>query len=148
MPFCSGIFHDVFFTDVIEHLPKETEQDALCEIYRVLGEGRILLTTPNSRLLFTLLDPAWWLKGHRHYSVDQIEKMVKLVSLNVECSGTFGSPMESVRMLTMYLTYPFKLLTGSYPKLFFNNDSSADIIRHDSLGVTLFVIAHKKENLA
>src|SRR5436309_13389156 len=46
LPFVSGAISEVVFTDVIEHLPRGFEQNALTEIHRILSErGRLLLST-------------------------------------------------------------------------------------------------------
>ena len=144
LPFRDGIFQEIIFTDVIEHLPKGSEENTFSELARVLtNKGRILLTTPNHRLLFTLLDPTRWLTQHRHYTINQINKMVKATMLNVEREGTFGDPLETLRLILMYSAYPIKRIIGFYPKLFFEDHENPDQIRKDYLGYTLFIIASK-----
>ena len=56
LPFKSNPFELVFFTDVIEHLPKGEEIGALREINRILeNDGEFILTTPYSSFLFRSL---------------------------------------------------------------------------------------------
>src|SRR5467141_1606007 len=48
LPFVSGTFDEVVFTDVIEHIPRRLERSVLNEIRRVLSiGGRLLISTPN-----------------------------------------------------------------------------------------------------
>jgi len=63
LPFRNDVFDLVLFTDVIEHLPRGEERNALKEIVRVLRRhGKIVLSCPNNIPLFTFLDPAFWVK--------------------------------------------------------------------------------------
>lgn len=78
LPFAENTFETVIFSEVIEHLPKNTEKEALDEIHRVLQpKGSLVLTTPNKHLLSILFDPAYFLSGHRHYSLDELQKFIE-----------------------------------------------------------------------
>ena len=61
-------FDTVVSWEVLEHIPKQTENKMFSEINRVLkNNGVFYLSTPFSNLFSDILDPAWWLIGHRHY---------------------------------------------------------------------------------
>ncbi len=67
LPFKKNFFEVIFFLDVIEHLPLNSEPKALEEIHRVLQHnGRLVLTTPIDSFLYTFSDAAFWFKKHRH----------------------------------------------------------------------------------
>ena len=69
LPFTSDSFDTVVSWEVIEHIPKKTENKMFAEVYRVLKPGGIFyLSTPHFSFFSNILDPAWWLVGHRHYS--------------------------------------------------------------------------------
>lgn len=69
MPLKNNSFEVVTMWDVIEHLPKNTEQKAIEEAIRVLKKNGIFaLSTVTTHLLSIILDPAFFLIGHRHYS--------------------------------------------------------------------------------
>ncbi len=77
LPFRSEVFNEVVFSEVLEHLPRNSEIGALQEIHRVIRTGgRLYLTTPSNVAIFSLLDPAWYV-GHRHYSKQTIETMLE-----------------------------------------------------------------------
>ncbi len=77
LPFKDESFDQVIFADVIEHLPKGTEDIALQEIRRVLrSNGGLIVSTPNDFLPFNLMDPAWYL-GHRHYLPEDLVRILQ-----------------------------------------------------------------------
>ena len=77
LPFRNNTFDVITFLEVIEHLPKEDETGALNEIYRVLKKnGTLVLSTPSSHPTPILLDPAYFLIGHRHYSEKQLKNLL------------------------------------------------------------------------
>lgn len=77
-PFKNGEFDTVFFFMVLEHIPKGTELSALMNINRVLKKGgNLFLTTMNGSFLSIVLDPAYFLAGHRHYSKKHLAELLK-----------------------------------------------------------------------
>jgi len=71
-------FDAVTFFDVIEHIPPKTEGYSLRQINKVLGmNGMLFLSTPNNHLLSILLDPAFFLIGHRHYSIKELVNILE-----------------------------------------------------------------------
>jgi len=77
LPFADETFDAVVLLEVIEHVPANTEPQLLTEAHRVLRAGGfVLLSTPNQHLVARLMDPAWWLSGHRHYSAGRVSEML------------------------------------------------------------------------
>lgn len=77
LPFADECFDIVTIFEVIEHVPAGTEPAVLREVRRVLRPGgMLLLSTPNGHAAATLLDPAWWLRGHRHYHADSLARLL------------------------------------------------------------------------
>lgn len=73
LPFENESFDTVVAWEVIEHIPKQTEGKMFQEVGRVLKSGgAFYLSTPNRSFFANVFDPAWWLIGHRHYSVKQL----------------------------------------------------------------------------
>lgn len=69
LPFENESFDTVVCWEVIEHLPENSEHALFVEVNRVLKVGGAFsLSTPHDSLVSKLLDPAWWLMSHRHYS--------------------------------------------------------------------------------
>jgi ubiquinone/menaquinone biosynthesis C-methylase UbiE len=78
LPFREQVLDGGTMWEVIEHIPPDTETRALGELFRVLkNNGILLLSTPNGHLISKLLDPAYLLKGHRHYNINKIAKIIE-----------------------------------------------------------------------
>ncbi len=85
-------FDVVLLLDVIEHLPENTEVETLKKIYSLLKQkGYLIITTPNNHLLSVLLDPAFYLIGHRHYSKNKLKNMLYESNFSVEKIFTYGN---------------------------------------------------------
>lgn len=96
--------------EVLEHLPKNAEEKAFLEINRILRErGEFYLSTPHSTFWSCILDPAWWLIGHRHYSLEKLKKIAQKTGfeiVEVEYGGGFWE------LYSMILLYIFKWFFG------------------------------------
>ncbi len=85
-------FDVVFLLDVIEHLPENTEVETLKKIHSLLKQkGYLIITTPNNHLLSVLLDPLFYLIGHRHYSQNKLKNMLYASKFSVEKIFTYGN---------------------------------------------------------
>lgn len=97
LPFASGTFDAVTLWAVFEHVPKGTEPRLLQEINRVLKPGGVFfLNTMNATFLSCALDPAWFLKGHRHYTRAEMEAYIADAGLVIEdyrLNGRLFTPM-------------------------------------------------------
>lgn len=103
LPFKSGSFDVVTFWDVIEHIPAGYELSTLKEINRVLGtNGKLFLATPSNNFWSNLLDPAYWLTGHRHYTKNQLLGMLEDSGFKVEKIEQAGSFFSSFYALSFY----------------------------------------------
>src|SRR5260370_24246729 len=81
LPFPNESFDAVSLFDVIEHIPKGSEELALREIRRVIkNDGRLYFSTPHASPLHTMLDPTWWFLGHRHYRRRTFRQLLTLLS--------------------------------------------------------------------
>ena len=93
LPFLSGAFDCVVFSEVLEHVPAEVEGECVAELRRVLRLGGVLLLTTPHRGTFWWLDPlmlkthvrrlAGMLsgatpisKGHKHYTVREVLRLL------------------------------------------------------------------------
>jgi SAM-dependent methyltransferase len=103
IPFPDNHFNMATLFDVIEHLPKATEGKAVTEVVRVLkNEGWIVLTTPNKSFFSNILDPAWYF-GHRHYSPDDITRIMKERGIKVVQVEKRGGWYELFGMILLYI---------------------------------------------
>jgi|GEM_PF-6068616 len=79
-----GTIDTVVSWEVIEHIPDKTEHKMFSEARRVLKpHGSFYLSTPYKGFFSTLLDPAWWLIGHRHYNESAMELFAKYNGFNL-----------------------------------------------------------------
>lgn len=104
IPFPESSFDTVVSWEVIEHIPKNTEDQMLQEARRVLREGgSFYLSTPFRSLASTLLDPAWWLAGHRHYSERRLKQFAQRNGFAVEQMVVKGSVWEIGLLWNLYI---------------------------------------------
>lgn len=93
LPFENDTFDTVCMFDVIEHVPKNTEDKVFSEVSRVLKPGgKFYLSTPNAHILSIISDPAYFLIKHRHYNPDFLCDMAlkyKLVHMKKCIRGGF-----------------------------------------------------------
>jgi hypothetical protein len=147
LPFVSGIFREALFTDVIEHLPAGTEVLALHEVHRILStEGRLILSTPNDRPIFSVLDLSKWLEGHRHYSISQIEAIIREADFRIDTTFTAGGIFTMISVLRYCLvSLPLKKLFGKQtlqpPGLLRSREDKDYGSRKLNGGYTIFCVA-------
>jgi hypothetical protein len=147
LPFVSGIFREALFTDVIEHLRMGTEVSALHEIHRILStEGRLVLSTPNDRPIFSILDLSKWLEGHRHYSVSRIKAIIRKADFRIDSIFTAGGVFTMISVLRYSLvSLPLKRLFGEnslQPPGLISSREDKDYESHRSNGgYTIFCVA-------
>lgn len=110
LKFRKNCFDVVIFSEVLEHLPKGTEKKALSEINRVLKKkGTLILSTPNNHMASILLDPAYFLIGHRHYSMTYLTKTLPSCGFNIKISvKTGGFAMLICSNIDMIYKYIFR----------------------------------------
>lgn len=103
LPLKDEIFDAVCFFDVIEHIPTGYELATLLEINRVLKKGGYLfLATVNKNFWANLLDPAYWLAGHRHYSQEELSLMLRDCGFKIESVKKTGSLLTSLYAISFY----------------------------------------------
>lgn len=92
LPFSNSYFDTVLLMDVIEHVTKGSEKEVFRQIHRVIKPGGILIvTTDNKHLLPILFDPAYFLIGHRHYSMEEISEMLTETDFKIKKKRIVGN---------------------------------------------------------
>lgn len=103
LPFPNESFDVVTFWDVIEHIPVGYELASILEISRVTKKnGYFFLATPAKNFWSCLLDPAYWLAGHRHYTKNQLIGMIEDAGFKIEKIEHIGSFFSSFYALSFY----------------------------------------------
>lgn len=141
LDFKNDSFDSIAFFEVIEHIPVGTEENALKEIYRVLKKGGVLaLSTPYNSFWSQVLDPAWYF-GHRHYSGEKIEKILKKVGFKKIEVSYGGGFWELFGMLNLYIS-KWILRRDMVMKDLFESKRNQEYEGKDGF-VTLFIKAYK-----
>lgn len=90
--------------DVIEHVAPKSEEQVFREISKVLkSRGCLLISTPFDFLPAKLADPAWFF-GHRHYSLEQLTKLLRRAGYRVTFHQLHGGFWEAVSMWVLYIS--------------------------------------------
>ncbi|MEK7169194.1 MAG: methyltransferase domain-containing protein [Patescibacteria group bacterium] len=110
LKFKSNSFDTVTILDVIEHIPRESEEKCLKEIGRVLKpNGYLIISTPHSHPLSILLDPAYFLIGHRHYSEKKLRELLSLTGFKtIKVKKTGGIFRLCIPLLQMFYKHILK----------------------------------------
>ncbi len=104
LPFNDSSFDTVVCWEVIEHIPKNTEPVMFKEINRVLKKtGVLYLSTPYNNFFCKVLDPAWWLIGHRHYSSKALNDYGKRNGFKVNKLVVKGGWWSILNLLLFYV---------------------------------------------
>lgn len=104
LPFMNQSFDTAVSWEVIEHIPINTEGIMFKEVFRVLKKGGyFFLSTQQNNPVSTVLDPAWWFTGHRHYSKSRIVSFAKAAGFKVERIYTKGGFYAILFWLNMYV---------------------------------------------
>ncbi len=102
LPFQDAAFDTVVSWEVIEHISVGTEDRMFSEVSRVLKPGgSFYLSTPHMSFFSNMLDPAWWLSGHRHYSKMRLKQYAQksgLVVDNIEIKGGWWTVFSIINM--------------------------------------------------
>jgi ubiquinone/menaquinone biosynthesis C-methylase UbiE len=103
LPFKDKSFDVVTFWAVIEHIPIGFELATLKEIRRVLKpNGYLFLSTMNNQIWSNILDPAYWLVGHRHYSKIQLIDMLANAGFTTQKTVVHGSFITAFDAILFY----------------------------------------------
>jgi SAM-dependent methyltransferase len=142
LPFIDESFDAVCFFDVIEHLPRGSEKQALSEIARILQRGgRLYFSTPHASPLHTPLDPVWAL-GHRHYRQRTIRQLLESTGFTIDRLFVAGGVVEGLEHIRLLL---YKHLAHrTQPRIEFISRLIERSHEHNkSLGMTVYAVASR-----
>jgi SAM-dependent methyltransferase len=142
LPFRDQSFDAVCLFDVLEHLPKGSEEMALREIWRVLkANGKLYFSTPHASPIHAPLDPVWSL-GHRHYRRTTIRRLMQSAGFTVDRMFVAGGIVECLDHIlllvykhVLHRPHPHSKLISSLIERSHGSDHR--------LGMTLFTVASR-----
>ena len=98
-----GKFDHVMFLETIEHIPRKSEASALNRISKLLNpNGMLILSTPAAGIA-QLLDPAWYLVGHRHYRLHKLESLINGADMEIMEVRYWGDFVTMINVILMYV---------------------------------------------
>ena len=140
LPFRDSTFDAVSLFDVIEHLPRHTEEQALRGALRVLTKrGKLYFSTPHASPIHTPLDPVWCL-GHRHYRRSTVRRILQSAGFRVDRLFVAGGVAEGLDHIRL-LAYKHLLHRQSPPINLVNRLITRSHGRDRRLGMTIFAVA-------
>ena len=105
LPFADESFDTCLCSEVLEHIPRASESILFSEIFRVLrAGGNAFVTTPAATPIAICSDPAFWLTGHRHYSIPQIERFASSAGFSIESIEIRGRWMDLISLWDLYIS--------------------------------------------
>ncbi len=103
LPFRDSVFDVVFLWDVIEHVPVGSELTLFREVNRLLSKsGILLMSTPSNNLISIITDPAYFLRRHRHYSLNEIQRMLQLTNFDSMRVSKKGNLLTVIAINLLY----------------------------------------------
>ncbi len=143
LPYPDSSFDLVVCFEVMEHIEKDGENNLFSEASRVLKKnGYFLLTTPFQDPITKALDPAFWINGHRHYSINKVNGFAESNGFKIVKIEGRGGYFTSFLLISMYAS---KWITKRSPLFYkFLLDKSISGYRKTGGNQTLFMIAKKK----
>lgn len=143
LPYPDASFDLVVCFEVMEHIEVNGENKLFSEANRVLKKnGYFLLTTPYKNPITIVLDPAFWINGHRHYSINQVGEYVKNNGFKLVKIEGRGSYLTSLLLISMYVS---KWITKRSPVFYkFLLNKSIEGYSKTGGNQTLFMVAKKK----
>ncbi|HEX2014141.1 MAG TPA: class I SAM-dependent methyltransferase [Nitrososphaera sp.] len=114
LPFRNGVFDQISAWEVIEHVPRGKESMMVSEIGRVLRpDALFLMSTPSNHYLSVALDPAYFLRGHRHYDIDSLHALLAANGFYMQRKALKGGIYSLVATNLLYI---FKHILHKRPR--------------------------------
>jgi 2-polyprenyl-3-methyl-5-hydroxy-6-metoxy-1,4-benzoquinol methylase len=95
-------FDTVYFLETLEHLPRDLEYPAARSLENILAPGGELILSVPAAGVAALLDPAWYLVGHRHYRSRRLHRIIRSAGLVVDECAYSGSAWHSIDIVLLY----------------------------------------------
>lgn len=143
-PFKENTFDEVTMWEVIEHVPKGTEKKLISEVRRVLKKGGIfLLSTPNRHPVSIIMDPAYFLRGHRHYNAKKLLSWITQSGFSIKNHTVKGGWNSLIAMNLFYVNkHIFHKSTGSLQN-FFDKKANDEFSLDKNGFANIFIVAEK-----
>lgn len=137
-------FDIVMFLETLEHLPRKSERVALLSLARLLEpNGSLILSTPYAGLS-ALLDPAWFLVGHRHYRLGKLTQLLSSAGLEIRSVHYSGNIWSSLDTVAMYTAKHVLRRSHSTPRVIASREKVGVHARKQVDSTTIWIEAHRQ----
>jgi 2-polyprenyl-3-methyl-5-hydroxy-6-metoxy-1,4-benzoquinol methylase len=146
LPFQDKTLDVITMWEVIEHLPVGTEHIAISEVKRVLTDnGIFILSTPNKHVISNMMDPAYFLRGHRHYNAKNLMKLITDMGFSVLNYEVKGGIASLIAMNLFYINKHIFHRKNDFLQRFFDECSKKEYSLGKNGFSNLFIIAKNNE---
>jgi ubiquinone/menaquinone biosynthesis C-methylase UbiE len=105
LPFVDETYDFIFAWEVLEHIPKGTEDLFFAEAYRCLKQGGIMaFSTPSHNFRSIMWDPAYFLLKHRHYKYSQLDAYASKSNFQILKQVKLGNLLLALWNLSTYIS--------------------------------------------
>ena len=146
LPFRDNIFDLICIWGVFDEIPAGGEKHVVTEAQRTLSRNAFMLTSAyNDHILTKLFDPAFLIRGVRHYNLKGFLNLITGAGLTVHEYAMFGSFNTLIANILFYFyKHILKKREGAI-KNFFDNKSAKEL-ESDAQGIVyMFVSALKAQ---
>jgi len=137
MPFKDGYFSQVIILDVLEHI--KDHEKVVEEIHRVLKKnGKLAICVPNDTLL-SYLNPVRYVQHERHYTIENITKLLKAKGFKIKRIFAGGGIFELTGLyIHFFAKYFLKRKISPFSKII-----DKEYLRHRENGNEIAILAVK-----
>jgi ubiquinone/menaquinone biosynthesis C-methylase UbiE len=144
LPFRDETFDVICMWEVIEHTPVGTESEVIAESQRVLMPGGcLLLSTPNRHFVSNIMDPALFLRGHRHYGLEKLINLITSTGLIVKQHTIRGGLNTMIATNIFYFNKHVLHKKEGKMQKFFEQKSKQELNSENGGIATIFIAAER-----
>jgi SAM-dependent methyltransferase len=145
LPFRDEIFDLICIWGVFEEIPVRAEKQILDQVHKTLSpKAALLLSIYNDHIVSKILDPAFLVRGVRHYNLKEFISLVSGTGFIVNEYTIRGGLNTIIDIFLFYFNKHILKKRDSKIKNFFEEKSNHEFNSSKSGIVYTFIAAHKK----
>ena len=146
LPFKDEIFDLICIWGVFEEIPAGGEKQIVAEAQRTLTYNAFMLTSAyNDHIVSKFLDPAYFIRGVRHYNLKGFLNLISEAGLTVHKFAIFGG-LNTLAANIIFYFYKHVLKKREGPvKNFFDKKSAKELESNECGIVYIFISAYKAQ---
>lgn len=145
LPFRNEIFDVICIWGVFEEIPVRTEKQFLDQVYTALApKAALVLSIYNDHIVSKILDPAFLIRGVRHYNLNEFISLISDTGFTVDEYTIRGGLNTIIDIFLFYFNKHILKRRDSKIKNFFERRSTNEFSSSKCGIVYNFIAAHKK----